>query len=212
MAVTDPRRTDGSPKGSLAGAFAAAVGLSVCCVGPLFLLALGVGGTWVGNLTAMEKYRSIWTAATFFFLGLAFVSVYRKPKGEACAPGSTCPPNAVRKNKFLLWIVTALVLGLLALPYLIQHVPYAFAGGHEEAPVTRQVTLSVRNMTCGACTVTVRMSLTRVVGVRDAKVTLDPPRAVITYDTAKVGPEQLREAISRAGFPSTVMKEGGTPR
>ncbi len=212
MAVIDPRRTDGSPKWGLAGAVAAAVGVSVCCVGPLLLLALGVGGTWVGNLTAMEKYRPIWTAATLFFLGVAFVRVYRKPNGEACAPGSACPLNAGRRNKFLLWIVTALVLGLLALPYLVQYVPNAFAGDPEKAPVTRQVTLSVRNMTCGACTVTVKMSLARVDGVRDAKVTLDPPRGVVTYVPAKVGPERLIEATTRAGFPSTILPEGGTPR
>lgn len=196
---------DGNTKWSLAGAVTAAVGASVCCVGPLLLLALGVGGAWVGNLTAMEKYRPIWTAATLAFLGLAFVRVYRKPIEEACAPGSTCPPNAGRRKKFLLWIVTALVLGLLAFPYLIQYVPYAIAGGSEKVPVTRQVTLSVRSMTCGTCTVTVRISLARVDGVRDAKVTLDPPWAVITYDPAKVGPERLIEATTRAGFPSTIF-------
>lgn len=119
MAVTDSKRTDGTPKWSLTGAVAAAVGASACCVGPLLLLALGVGGAWVGNLTAMEKYRPIGTAATLIFLGLAFVRVYRKPKEEACAPGSSCPATAGRRNKLLLWIATALVLGLLALPYLI---------------------------------------------------------------------------------------------
>ncbi|OGP35032.1 MAG: hypothetical protein A2X88_07365 [Deltaproteobacteria bacterium GWC2_65_14] len=82
------------------------------------LLALGVGGAWVGTLTAMEKYRPIWTAATLVFLG----------------------------------------------------------------------------------------------GVKDAKVTLDPPRAVVIYDPAKVGPERLTEATTRAGYPSTVLQEGGTLR
>jgi mercuric ion transport protein len=110
---------DGNTKWSLAGAVAAAVGASVCCLGPLLLLALGVGGAWIGNLTAMEKYRPIWMAATLVFLGLAFARVYRKPKGDACASKSSCPPNAGRRNKVLLWIVTALVLGVLALPYAI---------------------------------------------------------------------------------------------
>lgn len=139
MAVTDPptlTRTDGSPKWNMAGAVAAAAGASVCCVGPLLLLALGVGGAWIGNLTAMERYRPIWMAAALVFLGLAFVRAYRKPKEEVCTPGTTCPPDAGRGNKVLLWIVTALVLGLLALPYVI---PYAFAGVPAEGPVPRQV-------------------------------------------------------------------------
>ena len=120
------KHADGKTKWSLAGAVAAAVGVSVCCVGPLLLLALGVTGAWIGSLTAMGKYRPIWMAATLMFLGIAFVRVYRKPKEDACASGSTCPPNAGRRNKVLLWIVTALVLGLLAFPYAT---PYAFAGG-----------------------------------------------------------------------------------
>lgn len=209
MAVNDLNRTGGKPNWTLAGAVTAAVGVSVCCVGPLLLLALGVGSAWVGTLTAMETYRPIWTAATLVFLGLAFVRTYRMPKEENCLSGTACPPNAGRRNKVLLWIVTALVLGLLALPFLIQHVPYAFAGSSEKVPVTRQATLSVSNMTCEACTVTVRMSLTRVDGVRDANVTLDPPRAVIIYDPAKVRIVQLVEATAKAGFPSSKFAEGG---
>lgn len=209
MADTKPKRAGGNPKWSLAGAVAAAVGTSVCCLGPLLLLALGVGGAWIGNLTAMEKYRPIWTAATLIFLGLAFVRVYRKPKEESCAPGGFCPTDAGRRNKVLFWIVTALVLGLLALPYMI---PYAFAGSSGDAPATREVTLSVRNMTCGACPIIVKKSLTRVEGVKDAKVTLSPPRAVVTHDPGKTSPEQLIEATTKAGFPSTIVKEGGTDR
>ncbi len=132
------KHADGNTKWSLAGAVAAAVGASVCCLGPLLLLAMGIGGAWIGNLTAMEKYRPIWMAATLALLGLAFKRVYGKPKGEACASGSTCPPNAGRRNKVLLWIVTALVLGLLALPYAI---PYAFAGGPEKPAAARQAVL-----------------------------------------------------------------------
>jgi hypothetical protein len=45
----------------------------------------------------MERYRSYWMAATLVFLGLAFVRVYRKPIEEACASGSSCPPNAGRR-------------------------------------------------------------------------------------------------------------------
>ena len=107
------------PKWGLAGAVAAAVGASVCCLGPLLLLALGVGGAWIGNLAAMEKYRPIWMAATLVFLGLAFFRVYWKPKEAACIPGSACSSVAGRRNKIILWTVTVLILGLLALPYAI---------------------------------------------------------------------------------------------
>lgn len=206
MKTTDGQPGGESPRWGLAGAVAAAVGGSACCLGPLLLVSLGVGGAWIGNLTALEVYRPYWMSASLAFLGLAFFRVYRKPKETVCATGSTCPPEAGRRNKFVLWIVTALVLGLLSLPYLIS---FAYAGGREEAVVTRQVTLSVRNMTCSACVVTVKKSLARVEGVKDTKVTLSPPQAVVTYSPANVRMEQLVEATTKAGFPSTIVPEGG---
>lgn len=120
MNLTEGEHGREIPKWGLVGAVTAAVGASVCCLGPLLLFALGVGGAWIGNLTAMERYRPYWMAATLVFLGLTFFSVYRKKSKEvACTPGSACSSDAGRRNKVLLWIVTALVLGLLVLPYAI---------------------------------------------------------------------------------------------
>ncbi len=73
-------------------------------------------------------------------------------------------------------------VGLLLLPYII---PYAFAGENGRSTAMRQVTLSVQNITCDACAVTVKKSLTRLDGVKDAKVTANPPLAVVTYDPEK---------------------------
>lgn len=128
-------RKDDGPGWGLVGAVISAVGASICCVRPLLLLALGIGGAWVGNLTAMERYRPYWMAATLVFLALAFFRIYRKPREVVCIPGSTCSSYGGRRNKIILWIVTGLVLGLLTLPYLIS---YAYAEGTEEAAPTRQ--------------------------------------------------------------------------
>ncbi|MGH8032003.1 MAG: mercuric transporter MerT family protein, partial [Luteimonas sp.] len=40
-------------KQNLVAGVLAAMGASVCCVAPFVLLSLGIGGAWVGNLTAM---------------------------------------------------------------------------------------------------------------------------------------------------------------
>ncbi len=36
---------------AMIGGVFAAVGASVCCLGPLLLLLLGISGSWIGNLT-----------------------------------------------------------------------------------------------------------------------------------------------------------------
>ena len=104
-------------KNSLLMGVVAAVGASVCCVGPLVLLALGIGGTWIGNLTAMEPYRPAFIGLTLLFLGLAFRRLYLVQ--PVCAPGTPCAgPRTVKRQRMTFWIVAALLLTLLAVPWL----------------------------------------------------------------------------------------------
>ena len=44
-------------------------------MGPLVLLALGIGGAWIGTLTPFEPYRPLFIGLTLIFLGLAFRKV-----------------------------------------------------------------------------------------------------------------------------------------
>ena len=104
-------------KTSLLAGIVAGVGASVCCVGPLALLGLGVGGAWIGNLSAFEPYRPAFLVLTVVFVGLAFRSLYLVP--QACAPGANCAdPRSQKRQRALFWWVTTLLLGLLAVPLL----------------------------------------------------------------------------------------------
>ena len=101
---------------SLIASAVAAVGASVCCVGPLVLLMLGVGGSWIGSLTAMEPFRPYLIGLTLLFLGLAFRRLYITP--QPCAAGTACAnPAAVRRQRLTFWIVASLLLGLLSVPW-----------------------------------------------------------------------------------------------
>ncbi len=94
-----------------------AVGASVCCVGPLVLLALEIGGTWIGSLTAMEPFRSFFVILTLVFLVLTFRKLYLLP--QVCVPGTPCAnPEPRRRQRAIFWIVTAPLVGLLAVPWL----------------------------------------------------------------------------------------------
>lgn len=104
-------------KRSLVAGILAGIGASVCCVGPLVLLALGVSGAWIGNLTALEPYRPLFVGLTLLFLGLAFRKLYVVP--QVCATGTACAdPKASRRRRVSFWTVTVLMLGLLAVPSL----------------------------------------------------------------------------------------------
>lgn len=106
-----------SGKSSLIAGALAAIGASVCCVGPLVLLALGIGGTWVASLTAMEPYRPLFIGLTWVFLGLAFRKLYLIP--QVCTPGTPCAnPRTRQRQRLGFWIVCSLLLALLAVPRL----------------------------------------------------------------------------------------------
>lgn len=71
---------------------------------------------------------------------------------------------------------------------------------------TRTVTLSVPSMTCATCPITVKVALSKVDGVIDAKVTWKPREAVVTYDDTKTTPATLTRATENAGYPSTIKE------
>lgn len=94
---------------------------SACCLGPLLLLALGVSGAWIGNLTALERYRPLFIGVTLVALYFAHRRSYRP--SEACAPSELCAASTVRASfKVVFWIVA----GLLALAVVFPRIAPLF--------------------------------------------------------------------------------------
>jgi mercuric ion binding protein len=70
---------------------------------------------------------------------------------------------------------------------------------------TQTVTLSVPDMNCAACPITVKKALTKVSGVSKTDVNLDRREAKVTFDDVKTSVEALTRATKNAGYPSTVV-------
>lgn len=104
-------------KGPLVAGMLAAIGASVCCVGPLVLLTLGISGAWIANLSALESLRPWFVGATLLFLGLAFRRLYLQP--QVCQPGTVCAkPIVLRRQRLIFWVVALALLALLSVPWL----------------------------------------------------------------------------------------------
>ena len=104
-------------RGALFAGGVAALLASACCLGPLVLLALGVSGAWIANLSALEPYRPLFIAASAVALFLAWRRIWRP--ASACTPGEVCAlPRIRRSYKLLFAVVAALLLLALAFPYL----------------------------------------------------------------------------------------------
>jgi mercuric ion transport protein len=108
-----------SPRWALLTSAAAAIGASLCCVVPLILVSLGIGGAWLANLTAFEPYRLWFAGLALIALGFAAWRLYgpasRCEDGEVCAE-----PRVMRRRRRLLWIAATAIVPLLLFPYYIQ--------------------------------------------------------------------------------------------
>jgi mercuric ion transport protein len=104
--------------GGIIGALAA----SSCCILPVLLFSLGIGGAWIGNFTQLAPYQPYFIAATLAFVGAGYWLVYRSSKA-ACVGGEACArtlPN--RLVKAALVAATVIVLAALAFDFLAPYV------------------------------------------------------------------------------------------
>ncbi len=63
-----------------------------------------------------------------------------------------------------------------------------------------RITLNVTGMACGGCSHTVTQALLALDGVAEAAVSHVEGNAVVSYDPARVTPEQITAAIVAAGY------------
>jgi len=107
-----------SPAAPIVGGLLAAVGASLCCVVPLVLVLLGIGGAWVGLLTDMRPYTPYFVVVVIALFSWAALRLYR-PAGH-CSPTSVCAlPAARRRYRLLFWAAVAISLVLLTAVYWI---------------------------------------------------------------------------------------------
>ena len=120
----DPSKSDAAIMKSQkkASVLLAAGGLSAvlaaaCCLGPLVLVSIGLGGAWLANLQLLEPYRPIFLGGALVALLFAWRRIYR-PVGT-CESDQVCAlPKAKRVYKAIFWTVAALVFVALVFPYL----------------------------------------------------------------------------------------------
>jgi mercuric ion transport protein len=109
--------SDRTGSGALLVGGLAAILASTCCLGPLILVALGLGGAWIGNLTRLEPYRPFFIAGALIALFFAGRRIFRPD--QTCNAGELCAvPRTGRIYRVLFATVSVLVLIALVFPYV----------------------------------------------------------------------------------------------
>lgn len=70
---------------------------------------------------------------------------------------------------------------------------------------TRTVSVTISGMVCGSCVARVTNALSKLPGITDKKVTVGS--AVVTYDSALVTEQQIKQAIEGIGYTVTGMQQ-----
>ncbi len=100
--------------GSLLGAFA----LTSCCILPLVLISLGVGGVWIAQLTSLYAYKWYTFSFAASFIAYGFWKTYRVETTE-CPNGTSCAhPVSRRIMKGSLWLATVVTTIAMIFPYI----------------------------------------------------------------------------------------------
>jgi periplasmic mercuric ion binding protein len=74
------------------------------------------------------------------------------------------------------------------------------------AAAERTVTLTVENMTCALCPITVRTAIEHVAGVKGVQVDFERKTAVVVFDDAQATVQDIAEASREVGYPAAVKE------
>jgi copper chaperone CopZ len=180
-------------KANYAGILSAILG-SICCLGPLLFVTLGLGT----GAVLIGRYHWVFIIAAIAILLWAWAKYLREKTVCDCEQK---PMRGRRSVVLTLLLATVLVLGFAGLN-LSRHV---FAS----APVPAQtklangldrVVISVEGLSCVACEIPVRHALRRIDGVKSVQVNAGTKTATVDYEPSKANPEQLVAAISSTGY------------
>ena len=180
-----------------AGILAAVLG-SICCIGPLLLVAIGVGSAAL----VIGRYHWFFLISALAILTWAWGKYFREK--TVCDCGHK-PMEGRRRGMFTLLIATLLVLGFASLNisrYIFASSPVA--AQTQPANGLNRVVVSVGGLSCVACEIPVRHALRRVNGVKSVEVNAALKTATVDYEPAKVSPEELVTAINSTGYHATL--------
>jgi len=100
----------------IGGGIIAAVGASLCCVGPLILTVLGISGA--AALTKFDVLRIPMILIVVVFFAVAGLSLYKKR--TVCEPGSICAdPVKYKRMVWAFWIGLVIAALGISSPYWV---------------------------------------------------------------------------------------------
>jgi mercuric ion transport protein len=93
-----------------------ALGALACCVLPLVLVSIGVGGAWVAQLHALERFFPVFAGIAVAAFAFGFYRMYVRPAPRG--PDTACAAPQTRRQQITFWAALVLAAGLMMLLYV----------------------------------------------------------------------------------------------
>ena len=196
----------------MGAALLAALAASSCCLGPVILAALGLGGA--GVFAGVAAYRPLLLGVTAVFLGVGFYLSYRKPKvvqGDACG----CErPKAGRLPRILLWVATVVTLLVAAAPPLLAKLsaPKDPMGQTPASGPVATAAIRVDGIDCEACAAPIRKALVGAGGFNDLKLDVPTKMVTVSYVPGPGRPDIYLKAIDDLGYEAKLSSVESTKK
>jgi mercuric ion transport protein len=192
---------------SIGGALVAAVAASSCCILPVMLAAVGVGGG-TAAMALLGPFRPYLLVGTAALCAAGFYFTYRKPRAvEACGCARSGPRSSLARGG--LWLATLLVVFVALWPNF---------GGWVEAreaqdppsSVHAEARIEVDGMDCEACAAPMRRALGKVGGFHGLTVDLPGRAIIVSYEPAPGRVDAYVDAIYALGYDARVAHDGAS--
>jgi mercuric ion transport protein len=169
---------------------------ATCCIGPLLLVAIGLGS----GAALVGRYHCFFLIGGIAVLTWAWAKYLREKTVCDCKHKRM---EGRRNGMLTLLLVTVLVLGFAGLNisrYVFASAPTSAQTETQLANGLNRIVVSVEGLSCVACEIPVRHALRQIDGVRSVQVNAGTKTATVEYDGLKTNPGQLVAAINSTGY------------
>ena len=176
---------------------------ATCCIGPLLLVAVGMGS----GAVLVGRYHWFLLLGGIAVLTWAWAKYLRE---KALCDCEHKPMEGRRTGMITLLIATVLVLSFAGLDvsrYVTASAPVPTQKETELSNGLHRMVVSVEGLSCVTCEIPVRHALRKVDGVKSVEVSAATKTATVDYDPAKTDPEHLVAAINSTGYHASLPRK-----
>lgn len=178
-----------------------AIFASICCVGPLLLILLGLGTLGIG--VVIGRYHWWFVGCGVFLISVAWKYYFKEKRA--------CDLKACQMENKRITLIT-LVIATLIVTFFVGLNLYTYLGKSSEVrPISslanlRYIEIPVEGMTCFTCELTVSTALKKIDGVIEATASAKEKKAKVRFDPTRTNIERLIETINKTGYKASLPK------